>query len=164
MSLRTTAIRLGTATAGCALAALAVTGPAAALDDHDNATKTSKTEKTEKAEKTAQAGKEDKTEKTEQTQKTQKAEKDQKVEKAESKPPVYKGRVTARSGLLLRTSPTRGSKVVRSVPYGKVVTIFCRTKGDRVVNNNVWYLLTDGTWAWGSAHYIANIGKVPRWC
>ncbi|MEV7193330.1 SH3 domain-containing protein [Streptomyces sp. NPDC093510] len=83
---------------------------------------------------------------------------------ADKKPPVYKGRVTAKSGLLLRTAPTRGSKVVRSVPHGKVVTIFCKTKGDRVVNNNLWYLLTDGTWAWGSAHYIANIGKVPRWC
>ncbi|MEU5683899.1 SH3 domain-containing protein [Streptomyces venezuelae] len=83
---------------------------------------------------------------------------------ANNHPPVYKGRVTAKTGLLLHTSPTRGSKVIRTVPRGKVVTIFCKTTGDRVVNNNIWYLLTDGTWAWGAAHYIANIGKVPRWC
>ncbi|MEU8954506.1 SH3 domain-containing protein [Streptomyces sp. NPDC048518] len=115
MSPRTTATRLGIIAAGGALAALTVTGPAAALDDTHN-------------------------------------------------PPVYKGRVTAKNGLLLRNAPTRGSKVIRSVPRGKVVTIFCKTRGDRVANNNIWYLLTDGTWAWGSAQYIANIGKVPRWC
>ncbi|QEU91843.1 SH3 domain-containing protein [Streptomyces kanamyceticus] len=79
-------------------------------------------------------------------------------------PPVYKGRVTAKSGLLLRDAPTRGSRVVRSEPYGKVVTIFCKTTGDTVGRNNLWYLLTDGTWAWGAAHYIANIGQAPRWC
>ncbi|MGW6268317.1 SH3 domain-containing protein [Streptomyces sp. NPDC055060] len=79
-------------------------------------------------------------------------------------PRVYKGRVTAKSGLLLRTAPTRGSKVVRSVPYGKVVSIYCKTTGDHVSGNNRWYLLTNGTWAWGSAHYIANIGPAPRWC
>ncbi|MFJ2767947.1 SH3 domain-containing protein [Streptomyces sp. NPDC087300] len=83
---------------------------------------------------------------------------------ANNNPPVYKGRVTAKSGLLLRDAPTRGSRVIRSEPYGKVVTIFCKTTGDTVERNNLWYLLTDGTWAWGAAHYIANIGQVPRWC
>ncbi|WP_055697527.1 SH3 domain-containing protein [Streptomyces silaceus] len=83
---------------------------------------------------------------------------------ANNHPPVYKGRVTAKSGLLLRDAPTRGSKVIRSEPYGKVVTIYCKTTGDHVGGNNLWYLLTDGTWAWGAAHYIANIGAAPRWC
>lgn len=83
---------------------------------------------------------------------------------AGSHPRVYKGRVTAKHGLLLRTAPTRGSKVIRSVPYGKVVSIFCKTTGDHVAGNNRWYLLTNGTWAWGAAHYIANIGPAPRWC
>ena len=45
-------------------------------------------------------------------------------------PRLYKGRVTAKSGLLLRTAPTRGSAVIRSEPYGKVVHIFCKTTGD----------------------------------
>ncbi|MFG2502324.1 SH3 domain-containing protein [Streptomyces sp. NPDC048441] len=79
-------------------------------------------------------------------------------------PRIYKGRITAKSGLLLRTAPTRGSQVIRSEPYGKVVSIFCKTTGDHVSGNNRWYLLTDGTWAWGAAHYIANIGPAPRWC
>ena len=42
--------------------------------------------------------------------------------------------------------------------------IFCKTGGDRVNGNDLWYLLTDGTWAWASAFYIDNIGPVPRWC
>ncbi|MFJ9178336.1 SH3 domain-containing protein [Streptomyces sp. NPDC102360] len=80
------------------------------------------------------------------------------------KPPVYKGRVIAKSGLLLRDAPARGAKVVRSEPYHAIVPIFCKTSGDSVGGNSYWYLLTDGTWAWGSAKYIANIGAVPRWC
>ncbi|MEU5998464.1 SH3 domain-containing protein [Streptomyces sp. NPDC047197] len=83
---------------------------------------------------------------------------------ANNHPRVYKGRVTAKHGLLLRTAPHRGSKVIRSVPYGKVVSIYCKTTGDHVSGNNRWYLLTNGTWAWGAAHYIANIGPAPRWC
>ncbi|MWA13610.1 SH3 domain-containing protein [Streptomyces sp. BA2] len=83
---------------------------------------------------------------------------------ANGHPRVYKGRVTAKHGLLLRTSPHRGAKVIRSVPYGKVVSIYCKTTGDHVSGNNRWYLLTNGTWAWGAAHYIANIGPAPRWC
>ncbi|MGP3635324.1 SH3 domain-containing protein, partial [Streptomyces sp. 24-1644] len=76
----------------------------------------------------------------------------------------YRGRVTATTGLLLRDRPTRSSRIVGKVPYGAVVNIFCKTTGDNVDGNNRWYLLTDGTWAWGSARYIANIGTAPRWC
>lgn len=83
---------------------------------------------------------------------------------ANGHPRTYKGRVIAKSGLLLRTSPHRGAKVIRSVPYGKVVNIYCKTTGDHVSGNNRWYLLTNGTWAWGAAHYISNIGPAPRWC
>ncbi|MFC9243530.1 SH3 domain-containing protein [Streptomyces sp. NPDC057136] len=76
----------------------------------------------------------------------------------------YLGRVIARSGLLLRDRPTRSSRIVGHVPYDTVVHIFCKTTGSNVDGNNRWYLLTNGTWAWGSARYIANIGTAPRWC
>lgn len=76
----------------------------------------------------------------------------------------YKGRVIAKSGLLLRDKPTRSSRIIRKEPYGAIVHIFCKTPGDSVNGNNRWYLLTDGTWAWGAAEYIANIGPAPRWC
>ncbi|WNF29564.1 SH3 domain-containing protein [Streptomyces sp. C11-1] len=77
---------------------------------------------------------------------------------------TYKGRVIAKPYLLLRDKPTRSSRIVGSVEHGAVVHIFCKTKGDNVDGNNRWYLLTDGTWAWGSARYIENIGAAPRWC
>ncbi|WP_229379023.1 SH3 domain-containing protein [Streptomyces sp. VRA16 Mangrove soil] len=83
---------------------------------------------------------------------------------AHNNPPIYKGRVIAKSGLNLRDAPTRGSRIVRTEPYNAIVPIFCKTGGDDVGGNNLWYLLTDGTWAWGSAKYINNIGAAPRWC
>ncbi|EST29499.1 SH3 domain-containing protein [Streptomyces niveus] len=76
----------------------------------------------------------------------------------------YKGRVIARSGLLLRDRPTRSSRVIGTAAYGQIVHIFCKTRGDNVNGNDRWYLLTDGNWAWGSAAYIENIGQAPRWC
>ncbi|WP_336886105.1 SH3 domain-containing protein [Streptomyces mexicanus] len=79
-------------------------------------------------------------------------------------PRFYRGRVTARGGLALRTSPERGSKVIRVVPRGEEVWIHCKTDGENVDGNHLWYLLVDGAWAWGSARYIDNIGPAPRWC
>ncbi|SMF54340.1 SH3 domain-containing protein [Streptomyces sp. Amel2xC10] len=76
---------------------------------------------------------------------------------------LYRGRVTA-DQLLLRSRPTRNSQVIRVVHRGAVVRIFCKTPGQNVQGNPLWYLLTDGTWAWGSARYIDNIGEAPRWC
>ncbi|MFC8569119.1 SH3 domain-containing protein [Streptomyces sp. NPDC057245] len=75
----------------------------------------------------------------------------------------YRGVVTAER-LALRTSPTRGSDVIRYARRGEVVSIYCKTPGDTVKGNPLWYLLTDGTWAWGAARYIDNVGPAPRWC
>ncbi|QOV35595.1 SH3 domain-containing protein [Streptomyces ferrugineus] len=72
------------------------------------------------------------------------------------------GRVTA-STLLLRSAPNRGSQVIRTVHRGDRVRIFCKTKGQSVQGNRHWYLLADGTWAWGSARYIETRHS-PRWC
>ncbi|MER7171716.1 SH3 domain-containing protein [Streptomyces mesophilus] len=79
-------------------------------------------------------------------------------------PPSYTGRISARNGLILRDSPTRGSRIVRTEPYGAIVHIFCKTRGENIQGNDRWYQLTDGTWAWGAAYYIDNIGPAPRWC
>lgn len=75
----------------------------------------------------------------------------------------YRGVVTA-DRLALRTSPSRGADVIRYARRGEVVSIYCKTPGSRVQGNPLWYLLTDGTWAWGAARYIDNIGPAPRWC
>lgn len=78
-------------------------------------------------------------------------------------PRLYKGVVTA-SSLALRAAPNRGGQIIRWAGRGEVVTIFCKTKGQNIQGNSNWYLLTDGTWAWGSARYIRDIGTAPRWC
>ncbi|MET8097334.1 SH3 domain-containing protein [Streptomyces sp. NPDC005236] len=83
---------------------------------------------------------------------------------AQSNPRLYQGRITARGGLALRSSPTRGSQLIRVARQGEIVSIFCKTSGETVDRNPLWYLLTDGTWAWGAARYIDNIGPSPRWC
>ncbi|HEY8987039.1 MAG TPA: SH3 domain-containing protein [Streptomyces sp.] len=79
-------------------------------------------------------------------------------------PRLYKGVVTANGGLVLRSAPNRGSEVIRVAPKGEIVSIFCKTPGESIQGNPLWYLLTDGTWAWGAARYIDNIGPAPRWC
>ncbi|WP_328829075.1 SH3 domain-containing protein [Streptomyces sp. NBC_00252] len=78
-------------------------------------------------------------------------------------PRLYRGVVTA-DQLALRSRPDRGSRVIRYAYRGERVSIFCKTGGSNVQGNPLWYLLTDGTWAWGSARYIDNIGPAPRWC
>lgn len=76
---------------------------------------------------------------------------------------LARGVVTA-SSLALRSAPNRGGQIIRWADRGEVVSIFCRTNGQSVQGNRQWYLLTDGTWAWGSARYIRTIGTAPRWC
>ncbi|MFF7641339.1 SH3 domain-containing protein [Streptomyces canus] len=78
-------------------------------------------------------------------------------------PRLSRGVVTA-SSLALRSAPNRGGQIIRWAERGEVVSIFCRTNGQSVQGNRQWYLLTDGTWAWGSARYIRTIGSAPRWC
>ena len=76
---------------------------------------------------------------------------------------LARGVVTA-SSLALRSAPNRGGQIIRWADRGEVVSIFCKTNGQNIQGNRLWYLLTDGTWAWGSARYIRTIGTAPRWC
>ena len=76
---------------------------------------------------------------------------------------LARGVVTA-SSLALRSAPNRGGQIIRWADRGEVVSIFCKTNGQNIQGNRQWYLLTDGTWAWGSARYIRTIGTAPRWC
>ncbi|WP_167526717.1 MULTISPECIES: SH3 domain-containing protein [Streptomyces] len=76
---------------------------------------------------------------------------------------LYEGVVTAGT-LALRSAPNRGSQIIRFAHRGDIVRIFCKAGGQTVQGNPLWYLLTDGTWAWGAARYIDNIGPAPRWC
>ena len=136
MSLRSTAVRLSVSTAGAALAALIAAGPAlAAPAPHPLPAAPSVVPPSHPGPAPAGA--------TEQT---------------------YYGRVIARTGLVLRDAPNRHGKIIRVEPYGAIVPIYCKVIGENVDGNHLWYLLTDGTWAWGAARYIENIGPAPRWC
>ncbi|MFY7628810.1 SH3 domain-containing protein [Streptomyces sp. NY05-11A] len=66
--------------------------------------------------------------------------------------------------MLLRSKPTRAGEVIRVAHRGETVSIFCKTSGQEVQGDRLWYLLTDGTWAWGAARFIDTIGTKPRWC
>ncbi|KNE83458.1 MULTISPECIES: SH3 domain-containing protein [Streptomyces] len=76
----------------------------------------------------------------------------------------YKGKVIAHSGLLLRSAPNKRGHVVGSKPYGAIVKIKCKVRGQNIDGNNRWYVLKDGHYAFASARYIKNIGPAPRWC
>jgi len=78
--------------------------------------------------------------------------------------PVYKGRVIARTGLLVRNAPSTSARVVGSLRYHQVVDISCKVTGQWVNGNHIWYRLPSGHWAYASARYIANIGPAPMWC
>ena len=69
-------------------------------------------------------------------------------------------RITTPSGRTWKVVPD-GS--LSGYDNGEIVNIFCRTTGQTIDGNRYWYLLTNGTWAWGSARYI-NTWKTPRWC
>lgn len=149
--------RIGLCVATGALAAVTAAAPALAADphpvDHRNEATTSAPSSDELSASALQREHEARQEAQTQNQ-----------AKPQAPKKTYQGRVVASPYLLLRDKPTRSSKVVGSVKYGTVVNIFCKTTGDNVDGNNRWYLLTDGTWAWGSARYIENIGAAPRFC
>ncbi|MFE9439212.1 SH3 domain-containing protein [Streptomyces sp. NPDC006602] len=75
----------------------------------------------------------------------------------------YKGVVTA-SSLALRSAPNRGSQVIRYASRGEILSIFCKTRGENIQGDPLWYQIADDIWAWGAARYIDTIGPTPRWC
>ncbi|MCF6524250.1 SH3 domain-containing protein [Streptomyces sp. JJ36] len=78
----------------------------------------------------------------------------------------YKGRVIAKTGLNVRTGPSTRFRVVDVLPFGTVVGIRCKVRGEVIDGNPRWYKLNDGRFVDGfsAARYITNIGPAPRWC
>ncbi|MGD1222216.1 SH3 domain-containing protein [Streptomyces krungchingensis] len=77
---------------------------------------------------------------------------------------VTRGRVDAPRGLALRSDPFRGGRLIRIARHGEPVGIFCRTNGEPVDGDTLWYLLADGTWSWAPARSIETFGVTPPWC
>ncbi|MCG3043274.1 SH3 domain-containing protein [Streptomyces fenghuangensis] len=80
---------------------------------------------------------------------------------------TYKGRVIARTGLNVRSKPNTHSRVLATLPYGKIVHIECKVNSQNIDGNPRWYKLDrkhhhhDG---WVSARYVENIGPAPKFC
>ncbi|WP_405775475.1 SH3 domain-containing protein [Streptomyces sp. NBC_00859] len=74
----------------------------------------------------------------------------------------YKGRVTTRAGVLVRSGPSQRYRVVGSYSYNSVVLIKCKVRGQNVNGNSLWYKTPQGNFV--SARYIANIGNIPHYC
>ncbi|MBT2510001.1 SH3 domain-containing protein [Streptomyces sp. ISL-98] len=164
MSVRSPLRRVGLYAAAGAVAAMTAAGPALAADPvpgaADPAQPQSQTQPEPQTDPWAEPEAEPQTEPQTEAQAEPQAEPQTEIESRR----LYKGRVTAKKGLILRDKPTRSSRVIGFKRHGAIVHIFCKTTGGKVKGNNHWYLLTDGTWAWGSAKYIENIGRAPRWC
>ncbi|MET9532292.1 MULTISPECIES: SH3 domain-containing protein [unclassified Streptomyces] len=74
----------------------------------------------------------------------------------------YKGRVTARTGVLVRSGPSQRYRVVGSYSYNSIIPIVCKVRGENVLGNNLWYKTPKGNFV--SARYVANVGSIPRFC
>ncbi|WP_329317287.1 SH3 domain-containing protein [Streptomyces sp. NBC_01262] len=76
----------------------------------------------------------------------------------------YKGRVTARVGLRVRSAPSTHARVLGTLSHGSLVWIQCKVNSQVVDGNPRWYKLAKGMWAWSAARYISNVGPAPRYC
>jgi uncharacterized protein YraI len=78
---------------------------------------------------------------------------------------AYKGKVTARTSLKVRTGPNTGNAEVTSLVRGRNVSIVCKVVSQNVDGNPRWYWVKrDGRDGWVSARYVENIGAVPPSC
>lgn len=75
---------------------------------------------------------------------------------------LYKGRVTARTGVLVRSGPSQRYRVVGSYSFNSIVPVVCKVHGQNVNGNNLWYKTPSGNFV--SARYIANVGSIPHFC
>ncbi|WP_369249165.1 SH3 domain-containing protein [Streptomyces sp. R41] len=139
MSLRSTYTRLGIALAAGSLVALAGATPALADDDWGPGSDDSRASFGEGGDRRFDNG----------------------DEGLGDDPNTTRGTVDRNGGLFLRSRPDPGSRLVRIARNGETVRIFCQTWGDR--DDDLWYLIADGTWSWGPARFI-DTSSTPPWC
>jgi uncharacterized protein YgiM (DUF1202 family) len=169
MSLRSTITRLGIVAAAGALVTSAAVTPALADNDWGSGDSGSGRPDNQQSQPSQQSGQSWQGQESQQSQESGQSWQGQEDQQSweqgdhDGNQRLARGVVTA-SELNLRSAPNRGSQVIRVAHRGERVSIFCKTPGQSVDGNRLWYLLTDGTWAWGSARYIETIGTPPRWC
>ncbi|MFE2374080.1 SH3 domain-containing protein [Streptomyces sp. NPDC059398] len=74
----------------------------------------------------------------------------------------YKGRVIARTGVLVRSGPSQHYRVVGSYSYHSIIPIVCKVRGQNVGGNILWYKTAKGNFV--SARYVDNVGSIPPYC
>ncbi|MFE7311745.1 SH3 domain-containing protein [Streptomyces sp. NPDC057555] len=77
---------------------------------------------------------------------------------------AYKGRIIARTGLVIRTGPGTEHPAMTTLPYGEVITLVCKVNGQNIHGNPRWYKLDWRRDSFASARYIEPIGAAPEWC
>lgn len=73
------------------------------------------------------------------------------------------GRVTARSGLVVRAAPTVHARSVGALRHGQIVQLRCKTFGTEVHGDLEWYRLVGST-GWVTGSYVETEGYFPREC
>ncbi|QIQ06590.1 SH3 domain-containing protein [Streptomyces liangshanensis] len=71
-----------------------------------------------------------------------------------------KGKVVSRLPLSIRERPTTNSRYLGSFQPGTIITLYCKTRGQNVDGNNLWYLLGGSKPGWVSARYVQNLSPV----
>ncbi|GGO85204.1 SH3 domain-containing protein [Wenjunlia tyrosinilytica] len=72
------------------------------------------------------------------------------------------GRVVARSGVNIRSTPSTKGRVLGSFRSGALIKIECKVIGESVLGNNRWYKLDDRP-GFVAARWVQNLSPVP-WC
>ncbi|GLX40192.1 hypothetical protein Sros01_62650 [Streptomyces roseochromogenus] len=68
--------------------------------------------------------------------------------------------VTTGAGLGVRSGPGTGYEHRGKVSRGETVALQCKTNGETVEGNSIWYKLADGS-GWIAARYAENLNQVP---
>jgi hypothetical protein len=72
-----------------------------------------------------------------------------------------RGTVVSKKALSVRSEPTTHSATVAELAPGQSVTIACKTRGEIVDGNKIWYKLGQEPRGWVAARYVNNLGPIP---
>jgi hypothetical protein len=70
------------------------------------------------------------------------------------------GRVVSRVTLSIRSEPTSKSTFLGGFAPGTVIPLYCKTHGQKVDGNDLWYLLGGPKPGWVAARYVKNLAPV----
>ncbi|OEJ36473.1 hypothetical protein BGM19_38270 [Streptomyces agglomeratus] len=72
------------------------------------------------------------------------------------------GRVTANTGVWIRSRPTTHSTVLGSFRSGAKIPLACKAYGQKIDGVRIWYKLGHGS-GWVTGRYVKNLNPIA-WC